>query len=173
MKIFPGSRLASHDIFIFSDEGGERITVISITPHHPPTPSSGSSPIKSNNSLRKSSLKQSSKYSDSSTLKSAQSASTRHQRQREPSDESNFEEYQIEGERDEAFRGKQQEWWVYFWADIEREILRKSPGDDHLEDPYNHHGQYSSSENRRSVNTTENKTGNLNFSRKQDDSRWR
>ena len=170
MKIFPGSRLASHDIFIFSDEGGERITVISITPHHPPTPSSGSSPIKSNNSLRKSSLKQSSKYSDSSTLKSA---STRHQRQREPSDESNFEEYQIEGERDEAFRGKQQEWWVYFWADIEREILRKSPGDDHLEDPYNHHGQYSSSENRRSVNTTENKTGNLNFSPKQDDSRWR
>ena len=55
-----------------------------------------------------------------------------------------------------------------FCEDIEREILRKSPEDDHLEDHY--HGQYSSSENRRSV-ASENKTGNLNFSRKQADSR--
>ena len=141
------SRVTSHAIFISSDEGGERITVISITPHHPPT----SSPTKSNNSLRKSSLKQSSKYSDNSSHKSALSSSGRHQRQRDQRDESNFEEYQIEGGiiSRKLFRSRND--GFIFCADIEREILRKSPEDDHREDQY--HGQYSSSENRRSLNT--------------------
>ena len=152
--------MSSHDSFIYSDEYGERITVISITPHHPPSSSSastqsGSSLAKSNNSLRKSSLKQSSKYSDSSTYKSAYGSSNRHQRQREQSDESNFEEYQIEGGMNISRKiSRCNNDVLIFCVDIEREIHRKSPEDDHQEDRY--HGQYSS-ENRRSLNT-QNKT---------------
>lgn len=76
---------------MFSEENEERITVISITPQHITSPN----PVHTNNSLRKSSLKQSSKYGDSGY--NTDYASLHPVKPRETSDESNIEEYQIEG----------------------------------------------------------------------------
>ena len=84
-EIFPGYLCLS-----FSDENGERITVISITPHHV---SSTNNP--GSHSLKKSNLKQSSKYGDGTYDYASYSRSSN--RPREQSDESNMEEYQIEG----------------------------------------------------------------------------
>ena len=80
------------------DECEERITVISITPQHPPAPVSLNS-----NSLKKSSLKQSSKYGDSGYNTEYGSLNNRNGRQQQYRDtvseesNSNLEEYQIEG----------------------------------------------------------------------------
>ena len=72
-------------------ESDERITVISITPH----------PVLTEQNIRnrqkKSNLKQSTRFSDKSPSYQEYSAPSRNVRARETSDESNMEEYQIEG----------------------------------------------------------------------------
>ena len=89
----------------------ERITVISITPHPVVT-----------TKQKKSNLKQSSKFSEQSHYRAG--------RPRDISDESNLEEYQIEGIAATGAVGDNV--WIKWFpsTDIEREIQRKTPEND-------------------------------------------